>query len=440
VGKRLDPNGRPADVFHNIKMGLFLTALSIILTYFSPRELVPTLAPYHLQLGVMLFGLAISIAALATRLDRGMQSPQYLLVLGFWAAIVASHAMKLKFRWGLESLTLFGPLVAIYFLTTLNTFTLTRIKVVAGVLIGCAAVLGIQAILAYHTGYLGEKLLLISPTDFASYLGNRVRGFGILQDPNDFAQFLLVSFALLGLFWKKSRVVANLIILGPIGAILLYAAYLTFSRGGLLGLGAVLFFAIYRKGRRVVAFATGCLGTLALYLLRFTGGRDMGLEGGRLMAWGAGLSATVHHPLFGVGFGHFSDINDLTAHNSFVLCVTELGFFGYFFWMALLLVTFIGIAALMDLEVKTPEDQAFSAAVTALRAAMCAFLVTSWFLSRTYTETLYILLALSASLIHLRAGAIPPEKFHLRHWVPATVALEFASLVLAYLAVKARLL
>jgi putative inorganic carbon (HCO3(-)) transporter len=232
----------------------------------------------------------------------------------------------------------------------------------------------------------------------------------------------------------------NLILLGPPAAVLMYADYLTFSRGGLLGLGTVMFFSIYRKNRRAVALAATGLGILVLYSLRYTGGREIGIEGGRLMAWGAGISATIHHPIFGVGFGRFEDINDLTAHNSFVLCFTELGLFGYFFWMALLVTTYIGISAVTGHEEKTAEDQSFSGAVFAIRAAMGAFLTTGWFLSRTYTETLYILLAMAASLIHMRAYTIPPGKLRFGRWAPRTVLLELASIVVIYLTIKARLL
>jgi len=421
-------------------MGLFFACLSLVLSYFSPKELVPSLAPYHLELLMLAFGLVVSLASMATRRDSGLHPPQYLLVLGLWAAIVASQVVKLKFRWGLEGMNKFGVLVAIYFIVALNTFTLPRIKAIAGTLIACGTLIGVQAILAYHTGYLGGKLLLLQPGSADIIFGNRVRGYGFLQDPNDFAQFLLVCVALLGFFWKPGRPLTNALRLGPIAVILLYCAYLTFSRGGLIGLAAIVFFAIYRKGKRVISFGVSCIGTLILYAFRYTGGRELTVEGGRLMAWGAGISATVHHPLFGVGFGRFGDINDLTAHNSFILCVTELGFFGYFFWMALLLTTFIGISALTDLAVKTPEDQQFRAVVYAMRAALAGFLVTAWFLSRTYTETLYILLAMASSLIHLRASAIPPARFHIGRWAPRTVVLEFASVVLAYVMIRARVL
>ena len=55
---------------------------------------------------------------------------------------------------------------------------------------------------------------------------------------------------------------------------------------------------------------------------------------GRLDAWSAGLGMFRQQPFFGVGYNMFTDHNEITAHNSFVLCFAELGLFGYFIWLA----------------------------------------------------------------------------------------------------------
>jgi len=424
-------------------MGFLLTCLSIVLAYFSPTELVPSLAPFHIQLAIMLMGLAASILTLASRPASGLQSPQYLLILGLWVVIAGSHIVRLRFRWAADAIFTFGPLVVIYFLVHMNTFSVRRVKIIGGLVITCGVIMASQAILAYYTGFLGATLLLTPPTEPLAQVANRVRGYGFLQDPNDFAQFLLVSICLLGLFWKKTRTVRNLVLLGPAAIVMAWATYLTFSRGGLLGLGAVLFASIYRKGRRIPAVAISVLGLAVLYAFNFTGGRHIGIDAssaGRLISWGAGVASTLHHPLFGVGFGRYTDINDLTAHNSFVLCFTELGLVGYFFWLALLIVSFAGLTTLTRLAPQKPEDAEFSGMVHACRAALLAFLVTGWFLSRTYTETLYILLALIASVIQLRGKAIPAGLQNIMRLIPRTLMWEFASIAAVYVAVRARLM
>ena len=57
---------------------------------------------------------------------------------------------------------------------------------------------------------------------------------------------------------------------------------------------------------------------------------------GRVDAWYEGIQLLTEHPVFGVGWGMFSDYNfGLTAHNSVVLAMAELGLVGYTFWLAL---------------------------------------------------------------------------------------------------------
>ena len=48
------------------------------------------------------------------------------------------------------------------------------------------------------------------------------------------------------------------------------------------------------------------------------------------------------NPLFGVGWGLFRDFTEenIVGHNSFAHCWGELGMFGYFFWLALVIASF----------------------------------------------------------------------------------------------------
>src|ERR1700686_5663186 len=75
--------------------------------------------------------------------------------------------------------------------------------------------------------------------------------------------------------------------------------------------------------------------------LDFTGGRGISPADGadRLEAWANGLEMFKSAPLFGIGFNGFTDFLDITAHNSFVLCLAELGLLGSTLWMALLVTT-----------------------------------------------------------------------------------------------------
>jgi putative inorganic carbon (hco3(-)) transporter len=421
-------------------MALVLTLISIVLAYFSLPDAMPSLAPYHIQQIVILPAMGASLISMNMR-RASLPWPQYPLLLGFWFAAVMSVLSKLWLRNALNAFIVFGLLACIYFLVFLNVFTLPRIRVLGFLVTLCAVVMAVQAIFAYHAGYMDDKLLYMKVEEgFVVY--KRVRGLGVLHDPNDFAQFLLVGLTFLGLFWSKGNIVGNVVLLGLPASILIYATYLTFSRGVLFGFLVVAFVAVSRRIGALSSAMLACVLFVLMLVMNFGGGREIsiheGSAAGRIVAWGAGIAQLKQFPVFGAGYAQFTAYNDLTAHNSFVLCFAELGLFGYFFWLALILVTVLGLEGLARIPVKTPEDVAFSRCVTTVRAALYGFLATAWFLSRTYTEALFILLALAAVLIDMRRQAYPWLAISMRRWVPLTVALQAVSVVVFYLTVRLR--
>src|SRR5262249_14199700 len=142
--------------------------------------------------------------------------------------------------------------------------------------------------------------------------------------------------------------------------------------------------------------------------------------------------------------------------------------------LALVLVTVIGLEKAGKVLLKDLPDPSVPGMVTSLRAALYAFLATAWFLSRTYNETLYILLALAGTLCHVIVGVRlqqqepkpqlqfqpqakvkvqPKPKFQAQPpvqvlqqtvrpmpWVRWTFACEFFSLIIIYLAIRFRTL
>lgn len=421
-------------------MSLILTLLSIVLAYFSPAEVVPSLSPYHVQQIIILPALLAS--AISLNMRRGsLPAPQSLLIVGFWFAAVISVLSKFWLRAAANTFITCGLLVCIYFLVYFNAFSLARIHVLGTVVVICALIMAVQGILAYHTGYMEEKLLNIRIHD-TFVIDRRICGVGFLHDPNDFAQFLLVGLTFLGFFWKKDNVAGNFILLCVPAAVLIYATYLTFSRGAIFGVAAIIFVAVYRRiGKVPSAFVAGILFFFML-AMNFGGGREISMQegsaAGRIVAWGSGIAQLKKFPLFGAGFEQFTEYNDLTAHNSFVLCFAELGLFGYFFWLGLILITGWGLESLARLPRKTAADAEFGRYLTTVRASLYSFLVTAWFLSRTYTVTLYILLALGAVLIGMRREAYPWLSMPTRRWVPVTLAVQVASLLLIYAMVRLR--
>jgi O-antigen ligase len=244
-----------------------------------------------------------------------------------------------------------------------------------------------------------------------------------------------------------------------------------------------------------VSAALASVFILGMLALDFTGGRGISAADGadRLEAWANGLEMFKSAPLFGIGFNGFTDYHEITAHNSFVLCLAELGLLGSTLWVAMLVTTttnlnriisgqkkrrskrFLGLFELFEsgyinhsgaqernsvpLE-GTRTGEVLPAEVTvkvtksglrvepahvsivpsywmiAMRLALVAFMTTSWFLSRSYTTTMYLVLGLAAATIALQRR---PDKTHDEgHWIFSTLSIEVMVIILIYGLVRLR--
>ena len=421
-------------------MPLILALISLVFTFLSPADLFPQLAPYHLQQLILFPAIAATLASMATG-ARGLRLPQDALMVGLWLAVCLSLLTKFMLRDTWNAFATFALPVCVYFLVAANAFTIPRIRIIALVMSLTALFIAVQGIAAYHFNPNSTLVLMRMEDNFE--VMRRMRGYGILNDPNDLAQFLLVGLALLGQFWNKRHRVLSLALLALPAAVLFYGIYLTGSRGAIFGIAVVA--AVVASGRMggLQSMVLGVVILLIMVAAQFGGGRQISMHessaGQRITAWGSGIDMLKSNPVFGIGFTRFNDVYpDITAHNSFVLCFAELGLFGYFFWLALILTTVWGLQRLSKLPVNTPADQDARRTITALRAALFGFVATAWFLSRTYTPTLYILLGLATAVVHLRQKEHPKADLVPRRWTPLTVAVQFASVIVIYLTIRVR--
>jgi len=363
------------------------------------------------------------------------------LIVGLWFAVCVSLLTKFMLRDTLNAFITFALPVCIYFLVAVNAFTITRIRFIVAVMSLTALFIAVQSIVTYHF-HPGSSLIL-ERMEANFQVSRRIRSYGILNDPNDLAQFLLVGLALLGQFWNRSHRLASLALLTVPSVVLLYAIYLTGSRGAIFGIAVV---AVVVASTRVGGLQSMVLGLVLMVIMvaaQFGGGREISIHessaGQRVTAWGAGILMLKSNPVFGVGFSRFNEnYADITAHNSFVLCFSELGMFGYFFWLALLVTTMWGLQRLIKLPPELAGDPQARRTVSSIRTALFAFVATAWFLSRTYTPALYILLGLATALVHMRQQENPKLELVPRHWIPATIAIQFVSVVVIYVTIRAR--
>ncbi|HSN99380.1 MAG TPA: O-antigen ligase family protein [Candidatus Nanopelagicales bacterium] len=256
------------------------------------------------------------------------------------------------------------------------------------------------------TEYLCERIGMFKTTTIT---GGRVRWRGVLQDPNELALTTGISLPFAFAFFEQKRKPFRLLVL-------LYALFsigtcivLTQSRGGQLVFTTVLGVYFIKK----YGLKGAILGAVFALPLIMLGGRgsneaeESANERSEILA--EGLLIFKAFPLTGCGFRQFTEHFWLTAHNAYLLAVTELGPFGFFAWLSMIYMSFkISLTALKRYgEVPGPQAAQIRAWATALMASFAGMIVGIFFLSFTYHYVLWIYFGLSSAFYFAIRGADP---------------------------------
>lgn len=457
-------------------MRLILLIVYIALSYVYPGELIPELAPYRITYLVGLVGLAICALWLLRSKPAPLHTWQLWLLVAFTLTLGVSR--MIADRWlgaPVMAVQRFGPALAMFVLTVCAVDSIRKLSRVATAMVLLSLFLVVQCVAAYHAGYRADLFLLdrsvrdeeaddansddgdeggqMSPAenDFGDLAeGNqviRIRGLGVMHDPNDLAVGLVVAVALLGAAWRPGARGRNICLVIVPGMFFCYGVYLTHSRGGTLALLVVLGGNFARRLSRRVTIAIMVVLLASVIVLDFAGGGRNLISPSdesaseRIVAWTEGLEMLKSSPLFGVGYAQFLDYHTLTAHNAMVLCFAENGLIGYFFWLALLVMTLVQLHELTKHTGPEPLDRDIRRWAGSLQLATAGFLSAAFFLSRTYIPLLYLVVGLSVALIQIAREANRPL------WSPSlpkfgaiVLGCEAASVLLIYVIVKLHLL
>jgi len=254
---------------------------------------------------------------------------------------------------------------------------------------------------------------------------NYIDGATFLGDGNDFALSLCILLPLMVEVGLSRSGMWRYLAWGG-AMVMVFAIIATQSRGGTLGLVAVLGYLWWRSPQKLAAMvAIGVLTTAALiyappeYFTRMdtlTSGATDGSAQGRINAWKGAIGMGLKNPVLGVGTGHFGSRWGMTAHSTYMLSFAELGFPGL---LCILMLIFGNLRDNSRLRAKLlaragPENEksVISSArmVDMLSAGTVGFAVSGAFLSAAYYPHIYVLtgLLISARLLaakHLPAGA-----------------------------------
>jgi hypothetical protein len=416
-------------------MGFVLSILYFVTYYLTPPVLFGPLAVVRIELILAALVCLASLPALKKSLI--LKTPQSLASVGLFLAGFMSVLIGMHWAGGaIQAFSALTPCVIAYFLVCLHCNSKKKLQgIVLVLLFVCLFVIAHGYFdLRYRVAGSGalqpgvtesedqnqwdkEHPYLFAMNNDAGESFYRLRGLGLINDPNDFGQLLACAIPLMFIFWRPKRVLQNLVFVMLPVCVLLFGAYLTHSRGTLLALMAVAVVAVRRRTGTLPALLIAGVLFVSAMALQFTGGREISAQSGsdRTALWSNGLQMIKTHPLFGVGLGSFADNCDgcgHTAHNSVMVCAAELGMFGLFFWSLFLFPTVrdaLATASQKKVSVGEPivsEERHIPSVARKVEVidkaevnrlgrllvmSLTGTLVAGWFLSRAYVMTLFLL-------------------------------------------------
>ncbi|WP_449429515.1 O-antigen ligase family protein [Rhodanobacter umsongensis] len=400
-----------------------LSLLYLVLTIIRPQDYLPGLV------GVPVLPVVLVLAFLAWLVSaaKTFAAPQFLILPVFLLVLMVSQVVNGWSGGALDELAKFGPTVVAFFVLAACCTSQHRVVVAMAVFVLCAVVLALHGVEQADTG--------VGWTGIPIGEDGRIQYVGIFNDPNDLGLLFAATLPMAVFLSRRGGFFGRIFWLAA-AALLLYGTYLTNSRGAMLSVLVVAGIYIWRRRGMVTA---GVLGVIGLACMQVLSSRMQDLDVddesayGRVDAWYSGLHMFMSHPVFGVGAGNFTEYNDLTAHNSFVLVLAETGFVGYILWLAFVSYGFLMMLAVLRHKPdpaagpeQADEWRGECGIAFTLLSSLCGLFTSAFFLSRSYTVVMYLLIAVVVGYymgVRQRFPELPA--FRLSEggwrWVPAAV-------------------
>ncbi len=419
-----------------MSLGLILFYVVLVLIrpqeYMQGMEQAPILSSVFIVTFVLWF---ISV-------KKDFSVPQPLLMTSFVVVAAISVAATGWTGGAFVALQNLLPGWGLFIMLSMTANSLSRVRLVLDVIAFCAFVIALHSIEQWATGY-GWTGLQIRPHD------GRVHYLGIFNDPNDLGSLLVTVVPVMIQWLGREKAGAVRVVYFVMMLAVLFAIYLTDSRGALLAVGVVLFL---ETGKRY-GVAKGAIAAMALVVVAVGHTRFSEIDvneasaAGRIDAWFQGFEMFKSNPLLGVGYHNFTEYHDHTAHNSFVLVLAETGIVGFYFWLSIVLMTFI---ILINFLRKTPDElgikkdtrdyaewEQYQAIVWTYLVLLFGYITAISFLSRSYDTYFNIVFGLGSGLclaVQTRYKAMPEIRVVDRMGGWAVSA--FGGVIVTYLVIK----
>jgi O-antigen ligase len=306
------------------------------------------------------------------------------MIVAFLFLNFLSLAWSQNTEWALRKLVFFLSIFPIYFIvsSTADSYTkilkITKTLVISGTILAIMGILqffaqfifGLETVYGFWAKYIIGQFLgksfslavLTNPSWLVNISGRTyLRATSVFPDPHMLSFYLGLIFpvaAAIGIkrksgFWFSAS------------AVLLIGDFLTFSRGGYLGIFAGTIFLIvyfWREIKRLFKFKSTALAILSLaavvllvpspFNARFYSIFNLkeGSNKGRTEIWQQAVNVIIDHPLTGVGLGNYpleikpsADYREpIYAHSAYLDIAAETGVINMLVWLGIVLAAAAG--------------------------------------------------------------------------------------------------
>ena len=426
-------------------MTFFLLLIFSFLTLWRPQEwLFPGLFGWPI-LDVVT---ALAVLSFVVEVNEGrLRFPKQLLhvylLVGLWIASMMSHVAHTYFE-GLQRTYTEVLKPVVFSILLIATFTRPwRLRAVAWVFVLLACLMAWHCLMQQKTGYGFAGLPLLNALNAKGEWIKRSLFFGIFNDPNDTAQFLGTAIPF-GFCLFPRRRWYSFVVGGLVAWFLVEGVLSTGSRGGWLGMMATfgcLAFA-FLPSRLYPLMMAGLIVGFLVMCPAMSGTLDKSAAD-RVAAWGQANYAFKQTPVFGVGLGMISDYleESRAVHNAYILCYSETGLFGYWFWFGLVILGFSGVLSVTRLLQfpRNDDERSLRWFASMAIAAMASYMVSSYFIGRAYIFPTFMMFSVMAGIPYVMQHLRPDEDMALfptqRKFIAVNTVSSIASVIYIYFSI-----
>ncbi len=308
-----------------------------------------------------------------------------------WLISIFLFIVFLSFCWAPEqeralrkTLFLFN-IIPLYFISASMIKSKIQINKIISISIFAALFTGIIGLIQFGSQFIigQEKIAnfwaeIISPIFYGKSFGAQIislpswfvniggetylRAFGFFPDPHMFSFYLGLIIPLVLCFLIFNRRNKKRIFLFTILTILISSVFLSFSRGGYLGMFVGLFSVIILSWKflipkmKIIIFLIILAGIVSVFIpqnpiasrINSIINLEEGSNVGRLIIWQQAADVFQEHPISGVGIGNYSFYlfpeekyrTPIYAHNTYLDIASEMGIFALIAWIGIFLSCF----------------------------------------------------------------------------------------------------